>query len=441
MSSTTRRGLIILAVLVVVTAVFCFWVPFVFFPAQGHAVALPVITVPGETLIEDFFGEGNPLTNTIVATILADIVVVIFVFLVWRASRGWTKEVPGRFQMVAELLGGFMYGMAKSNAGHRARWIFPLVASIFVFLLFVNWMKLIPGVESIGIMHCAHEGLSGYPKLGERLWVDAPLYSGEAATEADYEHCHHYEEAGRPEQAVLDSAADALAAEEAAIYAEYGFDASGNPLPEGEAEDLAAVTGLSLADRQALANEALEAARKEATEAVYEHAAFALTSDELRRGVEPYIFVVTPFVRGASTDLNLTIGLALISVVAVQFFGVKAQGPGYFQKFVNVNALATVNKRPLSAVDFLVGLFEIVSELGKIISLSFRLFGNLFAGGIFLAVIAFLVAALLPLIPYGLELIVTSVQAYVFAVLTLVFAAQAMEGHHGGDEEHHEEAH
>ena len=78
-----------------------------------------------------------------------------------------------------------------------------------------------------------------------------------------------------------------------------------------------------------------------------------------------------------------------------------------------------------------------ISELSKIISLSFRLFGNIFAGGILIAVMLFLVGTGLPVIFYALELIVGLAQALVFAVLTLVFIAQAMEGHHG-DGEHEE---
>jgi F-type H+-transporting ATPase subunit a len=157
-------------------------------------------------------------------------------------------------------------------------------------------------------------------------------------------------------------------------------------------------------------------------------------------GAIPYVLVVTPYVRGAATDLNLTIGLALVTFFAIQVFGVAAQGPAYFQKFVNINALGSLSKKPLGAIDFLVGLFEIVSEIGKIISLAFRLFGNMFAGGILLAVMSFLVAALLPVVFYGLEVIVTTIQAFVFAVLTIVFSAQAMEGHHS-DDEHHEDDH
>ena len=91
------------------------------------------------------------------------------------------------------------------------------------------------------------------------------------------------------------------------------------------------------------------------------------------------------------------------------------------------------------AIDMIVGPLELISELSKIISLSFRLFGNIFAGGILIAVMLFLVGTGLPIIFYALELIVGLAQAGVFAVLTLVFTSQAMQGHHG-DDEHEEHA-
>jgi F-type H+-transporting ATPase subunit a len=115
-----------------------------------------------------------------------------------------------------------------------------------------------------------------------------------------------------------------------------------------------------------------------------------------------------------------------------------AQGLPYFEKFINVSALGNIGKKPMGAIDFLVGLIEIISEIGKIVSLAFRLFGNLFAGGVALMAISFLVALIVPVVIYGLEVIIGTVQALVFAVLTLVFSVQAMESHHG-EHEHHEE--
>lgn len=427
MSATRRGGIIFIGLLV--TLVACYFITFQILPGLGTAVALPVITVPGEAYNGAQPSQDFNWTNTLTATLLADAVVLLVLFFAWRASKGWTRDVPNRFQGLIELIAEFMYNQTKNFAGVRPlarNWLFPLAASIFVFLLAANWMKLLPGVESVGVLHCAHEGFSGYPAIqigssSYQLYSDQPLYAGQGATEEDYEHCHHWLEdpSHGPSQEELTAAADRLFDEEALLV-----------------EELNANTALTDAQRQ----ERINALRLEVTESVWDHPSFALTADQLRQGVIPYVTVVTPYVRGAATDLNLTIGLALITFFAIQVFGVAAQGPAYFQKFINLHALGTIQKKPLGAVDFLVGLFEIVSEIGKIISLAFRLFGNMFAGGILLAVMSFLVATLLPVIFYGLEVIVTSIQAFVFAVLTLVFSAQAMEGHHS-DDEHHSDHH
>lgn len=421
MNATQRGGIGCLILIVFVLA--CVGITFGVLPALNASVAIPVIMVPGEPYDPTLPVESFRWTNTLTATVLASLAVLAFAFFAWRASNGWKREVPSRFQSWVELLGGFIYDFSKGMAGARARWVFPLVATIFVFLLATNWMKLLPGVESVGVMHCAEEGFSGYMAIAAsgsfQLYNDQMLYAGQGATEEDYKHCKeffHHGDVHAPEAAELNAAADRLFNQEAALRDQL----------TAEGADAAVI------------DEQVNALRLAVTEELYHDPSFALTADQMREGAFPYIFIVTPFVRGASTDLNLTIALALISVFAIQYFGVRAQGPNYFQKFINLRALGNATKNPIGGIDFVVGLIEIISEIGKIISLAFRLFGNMFAGGILLIVMSFLVATIVPMVFYGLEIIITTIQALVFAVLTLVFAAQAMEGHHG-DEEHHDE--
>lgn len=427
MSEANRRGLIIFGI-IVAAMVACAVITFGILPSNNVSVALPVITVPGEALNGALPSQDFNFTNTLFSTLLADAFVLIVIVLAWRSSKGWTREVPGRFQTVIELLGNFIYGQTKSFAGERPlakRWLFPLAASIFLFLLCVNWQGFIPGVESVGVMHCAHAGVTGYPaqQVGSgafQLYVDRPLNSGYSTDEAGEHACEeffHHGDVHGPSASDINVAATALTAAEAALRADLTTQGAA-------AEDI---------------EQQVEALRLEHVGEVYHDAVIPLTGDQLSRGALPYVFAVTPFFRVAATDLNLAIGLALIAIVAVQIFGVAAQGPGYFQKFINIHALGTIQQKPLGAIDFIVGIVEIISELGKIISLAFRLFGNIFAGAIVIAVMSFMVAVLLPVVFYGLELIITSIQAYVFAILTIVFAAQAMEGH--GSHEEHEEAH
>ena len=149
-------------------------------------------------------------------------------------------------------------------------------------------------------------------------------------------------------------------------------------------------------------------------------------------------YTLIPFVRVASTDLNFTVALALVAMTMVQVIGVQALGPGYFSKFINVSALWNFFRQPMGIIDFGVGILEIVSEFSKIISFSFRLFGNIFAGSVLLFVIGTLVPVVAQSVFLMLELFVGVIQALVFGMLTMVFMAQATVGHgdHGDEHEH-----
>lgn len=133
---------------------------------------------------------------------------------------------------------------------------------------------------------------------------------------------------------------------------------------------------------------------------------------------EGYHFI--PILRASTADLNGTLALALISVVMTQYYGVKYLGFGYFTKFFNFK------DGPIFTA---VGFLELVSELSKIVSFAFRLFGNIFAGEVLLVVIAALVPLLAPVPFLGLELFVGFIQALVFTMLTLVFINMATHSH------------
>jgi F-type H+-transporting ATPase subunit a len=144
-------------------------------------------------------------------------------------------------------------------------------------------------------------------------------------------------------------------------------------------------------------------------------------------------YSVVPWFRGMSTDLNFTFALALISVIATQVIGFRALGPGYLFRFFNV---LSVFRRPFFGVmDFIVGLLELLSTLALILSFAFRLFGNMFAGMVLLFLVASMVPAFAPSLVMTFEFFIGAIQAFVFGMLTLVFMAQATQGH--GAEEHH----
>ncbi|MFA6918442.1 MAG: F0F1 ATP synthase subunit A [Candidatus Gracilibacteria bacterium] len=133
--------------------------------------------------------------------------------------------------------------------------------------------------------------------------------------------------------------------------------------------------------------------------------------------------VLVPILRSTFADVNMTFALALISVTSCQIFGFSMLGlKGYGGKFF-INPL----KNPVGCF---VGLLELMSEVSKMISFSFRLFGNVFAGEVLLLVIAFLVPYVAPVPFYGLEIFVGFIQALVFGFLTLVFLKIATTSHH-----------
>lgn len=297
----------------------------------------PVISVKAENIL----GEGVPwlhlpvvgelpLVNTLPTLLVTVVLIVVLAFFTNRSMRRSqrTDLVPRGVGNLMEAFFELIYNLTEGSAG--AKWapvIFPWFATIMFYVLFANLLKLIPGFESIGVIHHAH----------------------------------------------------------------------------GEGNAIAAIGGG--------------------------------WSNVLASKGE---WMLVPFLRGISVDLNFTVALALISVVMIQVVGFRAQGFGYLSKFFNTR---TMFKTPFfGAMDFLVGLLELISELSKILSFAFRLFGNMFAGIVLVAIVAGLLGkiSILPSMIMMFELFVGLIQAFVFGMLTMVFMAQATQGH--GHEEEHAEA-
>ena len=140
--------------------------------------------------------------------------------------------------------------------------------------------------------------------------------------------------------------------------------------------------------------------------------------------------VFIPFFRGGTADLNTTVALALLSVIGSNLCGFFLIGFWkYLNKFVNLQAFINIPKKIMkeptiilvNPIKAFVGLVEIIGEIAKVASLSFRLFGNVFAGEVLLASMTALFAYFVPIPFMFLELIVGIIQALIFAVLTLVY--------------------
>ncbi|MEN9920379.1 MAG: hypothetical protein RL538_272 [Candidatus Parcubacteria bacterium] len=225
-----------------------------------------------------------PITATLITVWLVMLLLVTFAFTV----RKKLSLVPGKLQTVAELLVGGVYDYVSDVLGEKkyADKYFPVIMTIFVFILGINWVGLIPGVGAFGTIHDGH---------------------------------------------------------------------------------------------------------------------------------------ITPWLYPGATDLNITIGITLVAFFTIEIAGILGIGVWkYAGKFINFHS-------PLA---FAIGLIELISELARLISFSFRLFGNIFAGKTLLLVTMFFVPYILPMPIYAYEMFVGIIQATVFAILTLFFIKLALEEPH-----------
>ena len=155
--------------------------------------------------------------------------------------------------------------------------------------------------------------------------------------------------------------------------------------------------------------------------------------------------VFIPFLRGGTADINTTIALAIMAVIGANIFGIFSIGIWKtFNKYVNLKVLgqipAKIWKEPtvviVAPITFFVGLIEIVGEFAKVASLSFRLFGNVFAGEVLLVSMTALVAYLIPVPFIFLEILVGVIQALIFSILLVVYFTIAASDHEEPEEGH-----
>ena len=270
-------------------------------------VSKPHVQLPAETIFHLF---GFPITNSIIASWLSIIVLVGIAYAVTHRI----KLIPSRLQSLLEFAIEWMLNFCQDVAGEKnGRRFFPIITTIFLFVLFNAWLSLLPGFGSILI------------------------------TGAEGHEVH--------------------------------------------------------------------------------------------------------LLRGANTDINMPLALALIAFVFVEYQGISSLGGlHYMRKFVNVGrffgGVGQVFRGRLKdgfggifygAIDIFVGALEGLSEVVRIVSFTFRLFGNMTGGEILILMMMFLVPWVLAIPFYGLEMLVGLIQAIVFAGLTLVFATVAVIPH-GGEE-------
>jgi F-type H+-transporting ATPase subunit a len=317
----------------------------------------PVVVLPAEPVLPQLEGI---FTNTMLATLLADVVLLAIAYSAYRFHKSG-KVVPTGVYNFFEFLVEFLWNTVEGATGKLAKRVFPVVATIFLLVFFANLTKLIPGYESIGWLKEAHK-----PPAYAPVQLLPGLYTIDKGQPVEVEQ-HSVEEA-----------AEAASAAEGAETAE-------------QAE---ATGGLCHACE------------------------------------------VVPFLRGPATDLNFTIALAVIAVIMTQVYGAGVLGASYFGKFFPFKQLVTGGMFGL--INFGVGFLELILEFAKILSFSFRLFGNIFAGTLLLSIVGALLPILIPPGLYLFEIFFGIIQAYVFFLLATMFISMAVVSH-GGEhgEEHH----
>ena len=333
------------------------------------ATSLPAIQLPAELVVK--IGPF-PLMNTMITTWLAMAVILVITFLISRKL----DEVPGRLQALLEIAIEFFLGLCESVAGkERARKFFPLVFTIFLFVVIANWMGILPGFGTIGRVADVEEI-------------------------AHHKGVHEYHDpALKPHDTV--SAHSGL---QSASHDDHGVDLND--------------VKLHVFDSTGPLNVMLPGSlSKELDFSDYEEQHGDIGENKTAGHL-------VPFLRSANTDVNMTLAMAIVAMIMVHFWGFSILGPfGHIGKFINVKE---------GPIGFFVGILEIISEIAKVISFTFRLFGNIFAGEVLLMAMAFLLP-LIGIVPFlGVELFVGIIQAFIFSMLTLVFAAMATVGHSEG---------
>ncbi|MSP78432.1 MAG: F0F1 ATP synthase subunit A [Dehalococcoidia bacterium] len=364
-------------------------------PTPGIHLAPQLITgeARGETT-KEVFSTDFVLTNTILSSLITS---VLLVGLFWLGTSR-LKVVPGRLQSMLELIVEGLLGFMESVIGAaRSRSLLPLIATIFLFVLFNAWLGLIPIYQSFGITR----------------WTDLSL--------TELSKAHVTDVKGKPTITVEDLKHVVEAREAAAISASGKSEAA----VEKEAHKFAETNRIEITDAGTIGKQLVVDGNPVTVEGQRYAGKAAEKIQEAGGKVKTaQAGLSAAFLRPAGTDFNMPLALAIISFFFIEILGLRALGLGYLSKFNFIGSLLR-----FKLIDAFVRFLELVSELVRLLSFTFRLFGNMAAGEILVLLSAFLVPFVITDIVYGLELFVGLIQAVVFAGLTIVFAAVAVAGH------------
>ena len=388
-------------------------------PFGGGFLGSPVphIQLAAESVVQI---GGYSLNNT---TIMFWATGVLLLFLAWRATRRMT-EVPGRLQSLFEAIVEFFDSTADSVAGgaRQGRRFLPVVLGIFLIVLCSNWLGVLPGVGTIGRIEPAGEFYEHRLEKEIKKTEEAAAKQGKHPSEIEVK-----------KQAYLN-----VRDEKVTVFSGTGPGIIN--FGQGEAAKAALYQIVDLGeldtDDPAKLEKALLNIEDQLHQGKVRHGPDQQRPKEKDRKfpdglIGKHAGILVPYLRGSSTDPNTTLAVAIVAMFSVQLWGMRALGGRtYAGKFF-------VNPLKAGPIMMFVGFLEAFGEIARTISFTFRLFGNMFAGEVLLIAMGFLLP-LIGIIPFlGLELFVGLIQAFVFAMLTLVFGVSA-SAHHS--EERHEEA-
>lgn len=347
-----------------------------------RTIPQPIFEIKGESLWEIAIipGAAHSLgTLEIRNTLLTSWCIVAFIVILAFVSGRSLKWLPSGWQNFIEAIIEGIHGLVVNTAGEKnGRRFFWVIATFLIYIAISNWFALLPIFNTVGKIEPVAAETSEFHKEAMVVSKTAGfsvigLKTKLIDLEADYSAC------------------DSLTGEEKT------------------------------------------SCKEEANQAAIDQA-----KDKHNIGSNEKLAVMAPYFRSVNTDLMTPLSLAIASAIFVEFWGISTLGiAGYGSKFVNTKKLRQGNLL-MGAIDVFVGVLEFIAETARLISFSFRLFGNMLAGEILLLVMTFMLpfAFFVVGIFYGLEIFVGAIQAFVFGMLTLVFAVLAVSGHGDHDEEH-----
>ncbi len=363
--------------------------------AIGRGLGLPTISFLDVPMLEiHSFFQGDvlftagplPITNTLIASWITMVVVVLLAFVATRKMR----VIPRRLQSIFEVATETLLNFIESVAGHKnGRRFFPVIATIFIFVIFNAYLALLP--------------------------IYGPAIYAEETEAAE-----------TPVAGTVVELVEAEKVEEGDVIARID-------------------TGTEIVDVVAPMSGHIQLVEVHVGDEVREIQVGDTVSVD-----EEIASVVTkpPLIRSASTDINMTLALAVMAVFFVEFWGLTGKGfRTYISEYINVGELFRAGRLFLKGkitdalmatitgvINAVIGGLEAISHMTRMISFAFRLFGNMTAGEILLLSATFLVPWMMAIPFYGLELLIGFIQALIFGGLTLVFASIAVA--HESAEEH-----